>query len=278
MGGPGSPCRAWQTRCVSPVERPDDPRVDAFRALRARESTEVLWAEGPTVVSRAIASGVRVRSILLTPSAHDRLSASGALDDVDPSVEVFVAEQRVLNEIVGFDLHRGVIATADRPTLRPLGAVIGGARRLVVLEGLNDPENLGAIARSARALGADGLVLDPTCADPYYRRTVRVSMGEVLHLPIARALLDAAFASLVDAGFAVWALTPRRDATPIGELLATGAPDRLALVLGAEGPGLSEAVLSRIVNVRIPQRDEVDSMNVGHATAAALALVASSTP
>ncbi len=259
------------------VRHPDDPRVDAFRALRARESAEVLWAEGPTVVARAVGSGVRVRSILLTPAAHDRLVANGVFEHVGADVDVLVADQRVLNEIVGFDLHRGVIATADRPALRSLDEVIVGARRLVVLEGLNDPENLGAIARSARALGADGLVLDPTCADPYYRRTVRVSMGEVLHLPIARAPLDAVFASLAHDGFAVWALTPRRDATPISELLATGAPDRLALVLGAEGPGLSEAVLSRIVNVRIPQRDEVDSMNVGHATAAALAVVASST-
>jgi tRNA G18 (ribose-2'-O)-methylase SpoU len=121
-----------------------------------------------------------------------------------------------VNAVVGFDLHRGAIAIADRPTLRPLADVLDGARRVVVLEGINDAENLGAIARSARGLGADGLVLDPTCADPYYRRSVRVSMGEMLHLPIARAPLSEVFDALDDGGFHTWALTPRRDATLIG--------------------------------------------------------------
>jgi tRNA G18 (ribose-2'-O)-methylase SpoU len=145
----------------------------------------------------------------------------------------------------------------------------------VVLEGINDAENLGAIARSARALGADAMILDPTCADPYYRRTVRVSMGEVFHLPMARAALSDVFALLADRGFDVWALTPRPDAEPIGSLAAA---ERLALVVGAEGPGLSAAVLSGHRNVRIPLRDDVDSLNVGHAIAAALAVVQSSIP
>ncbi len=256
------------------IDDAGDQRLDPYRALRARESTEVLWAEGPTVVERLLGSGLTVRSLLLTPPAQARLAACCDLD----AYTVFVADQRTVNEVVGFDLHRGAIAIADRPTLRLLADVIEGAHRLVVLEGVNDAENLGAIARSARGLGADGLVLDPTCADPFYRRTVRVSMGEVLHLPIARAPLADVFAELDGAGFHTWALTPRRDATPIGRLVATGVPDRLAIVLGAEGPGLSDAVLGTRTNVRIPQRDDVDSLNVGHATAAALAIVASSSP
>lgn len=254
------------------VTDPLDPRVDGFRSLRAKESAEVLWAEGPTVVERLLGSGLRVRTVLVTPSALARLR-----DRVDlTGTPVLVAEQAVLNEIVGFDLHRGVIAAADRPPLRPVDEVVGTARRLLVLEGLNDPENLGAIARSARGLGADALLLDPTCSDPYYRRVVRVSMGEVLHLPVARGPIDVLFAALDRAGFDVWALTPRRDATPIGRLVADGVPERLALVLGAEGPGLSDGVLATRRNVRIPQRADVDSLNVGHATAAALAIVASS--
>lgn len=259
------------------IDDPDDARVDGFRALRARESTEVLWAEGPTVVERLLRSTVRTRAVLVTPAAWRRL-----LDRVSPGdlegVDVLLAEQQVVNTIVGFDLHRGMIAIAERPPLASLQEVIGGARRLVVLEGLNDPENLGAIARSARALGADGLVLDPTCADPYYRRSVRVSMGEILHLPVARASMATTLADLDAAGFDVWALTPRRDATTIDQLARAGVPDRLALVVGAEGPGLSDAVLGSRRNVRIGQRPDVDSLNVGHATAAALAVVAAFAP
>jgi tRNA G18 (ribose-2'-O)-methylase SpoU len=268
------PSGRWQTRRVIRIDAAADPRVDPYRALRARESTDVLWAEGPTVVERLLGSGLVVRSLLLTPAAHARLSARVDLD----GRTVFVADQSTVNEVVGFDLHRGAIAVAERPALRSLDEVLADARRIVVLEGINDAENLGAIARSARGLGADGLVLDPTCADPYYRRSVRVSMGEMLHLPIARVPIAEAFAALDAAGFHTWALTPRRDATPIGELVAAGVPDRLAVVLGAEGPGLTDAVLATRTNVRIPQRPDVDSLNVGHATAAALAIVASSTP
>jgi tRNA G18 (ribose-2'-O)-methylase SpoU len=255
------------------ITDPDDPRLDGYRALQGRESTEVLWAEGPTVVERLIMSQRRVHSMLLTPAASDRLD--GVVGDLDALR--YVAEQSVINHVVGFDLHRGAIAIADRPELRPLGdllAALGSHARVVVLEGVNDAENLGAIARSARALGADALVLDPTSADPYYRRSVRVSMGEVLHLAIARAPLDEVFTQLDDHGFHTWALTPRPEATPIGSL--TPAPERLALVVGAEGPGLSAAVLARHLNVRIPVRADVDSLNVGHAVAAAMAIVQSS--
>jgi tRNA G18 (ribose-2'-O)-methylase SpoU len=272
---PAGTRRAWQTRRVpETISAADDPRVDEYRALRARESRELLWAEGPTVVERLLRTELRVRSLLATPAAHHRLSSTVDLG----GLTVFVAEQSEVNAIVGFDLHRGVIAVAERPSLADVDVVIPTSRRLLVLEGLNDPENLGAIARSARALGVDGLLLDPTCADPYYRRSVRVSMGEILHLPIARAPLPDLLDALERAGFHSWALTPRRGATPIGELVAAGVPERLALVLGAEGPGLSHDALSRLRNVRIPQRDDVDSLNVGHATAAALAIVASSAP
>jgi tRNA G18 (ribose-2'-O)-methylase SpoU len=174
-------------------------------------------------------------------------------------------------------LHRGAIAVADRPRLTPV-ADLTKMHRLVVLEGLNDPENLGAIARSTRALGADALLLDPTCADPWYRRSVRVSMGELLVLPVARAPLPDALDTLVAAGFTIWALTPRADAEPIGRLVADGIPERLALVAGAEGPGLSDAVLAAHRRVRIPIRDDVDSLNVGHAVTAALAIVQTARP
>ena len=269
---------AWQTRPVreaAVIADPTDPRVDAYRTMRARESTEVMWAEGPTVVERLLATPLAVRSLLLTPAAHARL-----LDRCGPllaakGADIWVAEQSVVNAIVGFDLHRGALAVAERPTFGTLDTVIAGARRLMVLEGVNDHENIGAIARSARALGADGMLLDPTCTDPFYRRSVRVSMGEVLHLPIARAPLDDIATALDAADVAVWALTPRADAADITALVP---PARLALLLGAEGPGLSDAALARHTAVRIPIRAEVDSLNVGHAVAAALAVVATSAP
>lgn len=257
-----------------PIADPADERVAEYRSLRGRESGTVLWAEGPTVVTRLLRSAVSPRSVLMSPAAHSRMAP---LVDV-VGVPVYVAEQTVINEIVGFDLHRGVIAVADRPRMRSVEDVGAEARTLVVLEGINDAENLGAMIRSARALGADAMLLDPTCADPYYRRCVRVSMGEVFHLPMARASLEVVFQHLQALDFAVWALTPRRDAMSIGSLVGAGTPARLALVVGAEGPGLSETVLGSHANVRIPMAAEVDSLNVGHAVAAALAVVQSSRP
>jgi tRNA G18 (ribose-2'-O)-methylase SpoU len=254
------------------IDDAGDPRLDPYRSLRARESADVLWAEGPTVVERLIASALEVRSVLVTPAAHARLSSS--LESV--SAPVFVADQRTLNEVVGFDLHRGAIAVARRPVPAPVRDVVGslGARSVVVvLEGVNDPENLGAIARTARALGADALLLDPTCADPYYRRSVRVSMGEMLHLAVSRGPMSAITSELAARSFEVWALTPSPTARTIGTL---AVPSRLALLAGAEGPGLSASLLAAHRNVRIAMRDGVDSLNVGHAIAAALAVVQSS--
>lgn len=259
------------------ISDPADARVDDYRTLRARESRAVLWAEGPTVVERLLDSLLQMRSLLCTPAALARLEqrCGHALTAAQAAgATVLVADQRVVNDVVGFDLHRGAIAVADRPPDTPLAEIVTAARRIVVLEGVNDPENLGAIARSARALGADALVLDPTCADPWYRRSVRVSMGEMLHLPIARAPLDVVFDVLAAADIDCWALTPSPAAADIGSLVT---PPRLALLAGAEGPGLSDRALAACRNVRIPIRAGVDSLNVGHAVAVALALVSSST-
>lgn len=252
------------------ITDPDDPRLDDFRALRNRERTDALYAEGPTVVERLCTSGIPIRSMLLTPPAFERL---GDLirHATDATTTVYVVDRTVLRHVVGFDLHRGAIALADRPPFVPLGDVIAHARRLVLLEGINDHENLGAIARSARALGADALVLDPTCADPWYRRSVRVSMGELLHLPVVRSTdWTATLDEIAAAGIEVWALTPDPTAADLSSLVA---PERLAIVAGAEGPGLSPRTLTAWTNVRIPMHGGVDSINVGHAVAATLAVV-----
>jgi len=177
----------------------------------------------------------------------------------------------VLAAVTGFDVHRGVLALAGRLAPTTPGDLVAGARTIVVLEGLNDQENLGAIARSARALGIDGLLLDPTCGDPLYRRCVRVSMGEVLHLPFARIddWPSGLWPVLEAAGFECIALTPAGDAESISTV-QRAAGDRVAIVLGAEGPGLSSALLAGAVRrVRIPITSDVDSINVGHAAAIA---------
>lgn len=248
------------------VTDPDDPRLDDFRTLRNRERSDALYAEGPTVVERLCSSGLGIRAVMLTPTAYERLGPM-----IGEGGPVYVVERDVLNAVVGFDLHRGAIALADRPEPTSLDDLLASARSLVMLEGINDHENLGAIARSARALGADGLVLDPTCADPWYRRSVRVSMGEMLHLPIVRSTdWPATLDDVAAAGYAVWALTPAERALDIAEL---DRPQRLAIVAGAEGPGLSDRTLATRTNVRIPIRSGVDSLNVGHAVAVALAVV-----
>ncbi len=255
------------------ITDPVDERLADFvdladPAVRSRrERDELFIAEGLIAVQRLIESPHQIRSILVTPKHRQRVETLPGVADTP----ILVADEDVVARTVGFRFHRGVIASAQRRPLPSVADVVDKSRRVAVLEGLNDPENLGLIARSARAFGVDALVLDPTCIDPYYRRTVRVSMGEVLLLDVARcdewpAQLDL----LNDAGFETWALTPDRAATSIWE---ADVPDRLAVVLGAEGPGIAAATLQRASRqVRIPISSDVDSLNVGHAAAIAFAV------
>jgi tRNA G18 (ribose-2'-O)-methylase SpoU len=248
-----------------------DARLDDYRKLndqafrRRYEADACFIAEGFVAVDRLLESGHRVRSVLLAPSRVDRFAERSAELSAH-GVPIFVAERPVIADVVGFDLHRGVLACADRRPSASLDAAIGGIDRTAVLEGLNDAENVGAIARAARAFGMGALVLDPTCTDPYSRRTVRVSMGEVLLLPTARApSTPGAIHALRAAGFETWAMTPDADAD---DLWSLAVPDRIAVVLGAEGPGLRPATLAAADRrVRIPIAPEVDSLNVGHAAA-----------
>jgi tRNA G18 (ribose-2'-O)-methylase SpoU len=256
------------------IDDPEDARVAAYRRLnepahrREVERDGLFVAEGPTSVERLLASDHHVRSVLVSTTKIDR--ARPLLAD-HPDVDLLVAPPEVLDAIVGFHLQRGMVAVAERRPLATVDELIESADRIVVLEGLNDPENLGAIARTARALGVDRLLLDPRTLDPYYRRAVRVSMGEILHCRVARATrwpddLDRLHA----AGFDTWALTPAATADDLFDL---AVPARLALVLGAEGPGLTAATLERATRrVRIPITPGVDSLNVGAAAAVALAV------
>lgn len=250
-----------------PVDDARDPRLADFVGLadpdlRRRVEAErgFFVAESPHVVRRLVASGRAVRSVLVTPAQHRVLAE--ALDRLD--APVYVAPPSVLRRVAGFDLHRGAVASAPRWPLPALADVLVGASRVVVCEGLNDHENLGLVFRSAAALGADAVLLDPTCADPWYRRCVRVSIGHVITLPWTRC---ASLEDLRRQGFTTVALTPARDACDIGEVVW---PERVALALGAEGAGLSEGWLRAAdVRARIPMRGDADSLNV--ATAAAIA-------
>lgn len=262
------------------VERADDPRLTDYLALndqrfrRRVEGEEFFIAEGYVAIDRLIASDHRIRSVLLAPSRLERFAHHVPALEAD-RVPLLVAEADIIAEVVGFDLHRGVLASADRLPAPTLDLFVTGSRRLVMLEGLNDPENLGAIARAAAAFSFDGMVIDSTCTDPYSRRTVRVSMGEVLTIPVLRVDdLSDALPDLHDAGFESWAMTPSASAD---DLWMREVPERVAVLLGAEGPGLRDrTIVAGTRRVRIPIAPDVDSLNVGHAAAVTFAAISRS--
>ena len=229
----------------------------------------MLTAEGVLVVRELLRSAYPVRSLLVSPTKLAELHAD--LEHLDPATPVYVAPAGVTSAIAGFPFHRGALASASRLPLPAAADLLAGARLVVVLEGINDHENLGALFRNAAAFGVDAVLCCPRCADPLYRRSVRVSMGHVLHLPFARLEpWPAALAAITAAGLRLVALTPAATgAVPVDRL--TPAEGRVALLLGAEGPGLSAAALAAAdLKVRIPMARGVDSLNV--ATAAAVAL------
>lgn len=259
------------------ITDPHDPRVADFRDLKAGDrppgtprGTGTVIVEGVPAVERLLASPYRVRAVF---GVAGRVAAL----DVPEGVPAYEADKWLLSEVVGFRLTRGVLASADRRPPEDVGALLAGPdpaapRRLAVLEGLNDAENLGSIARSAVALGIDGLLLDPRCADPLYRRAVRVSMGHVLALPFA-VLPDwpAGLERLHDAGYLTVALTPAAGAVDLATIDPRAHP-RTAVLLGAEGPGLTpEAQAAVRVRARIPMRTGVDSLGVAAAAAVAFA-------
>ncbi|MDH6122758.1 tRNA G18 (ribose-2'-O)-methylase SpoU [Kitasatospora sp. GAS204A] len=250
-----------------------DPRLADYTDLtdvelrRRREPAEGLFiAEGEKVIRRALAAGYRMRSMLLTAKWLDVMA------DVIATVDapVHLVEPRLAEQVTGYHVHRGALASMSRKPLPTAAEVLVGAGRVAVLEGLVDHTNLGAIFRSAAALGMDAVLLSPDCADPLYRRAVKTSMGAVFSVPYAR--LDpwpGSLAALRDASFHLLALTPAEGSVD----LAQAAPHRLpkaALMLGAEGDGLTAPALAAAdQRVRIPMAHGIDSLNVGAAAAVA---------
>ncbi|CAA9425600.1 MAG: tRNA/rRNA methyltransferase [uncultured Pseudonocardia sp.] len=256
---------------ITPVDDPADPRLDDYRDLTTADRRPdrpggrgLVIAEGVVVVRRLLGSPYPVRSLLGVPRRLDDLADDLAALDVP----AYAVDAGTMAIAVGFHLNRGVLAVADRARPVEAGALARSARVLAVCEGVNDHENLGSLFRNAAALGVDGVLLGPRCADPLYRRSVRVSMGHVLRVPFATVPSWDRLAALL-AAFTVLALAPH----PPSVDLATVDPaaERLALVVGAEGPGLTgEALAAADARVRIPMAGGVDSLNV--ATAAAIAI------
>jgi tRNA G18 (ribose-2'-O)-methylase SpoU len=224
-------------------------------------------AEGAHALGRLLASGRRIRSVLVDPLRLEALAG----DLAGLVAPVLVADQPTLRAVAGFPVHRGVLAAADRWPLPSPAEVLAGAERVAVLEDINDHENLGVIFRSAGSLGIDAVLLSPRCCDPLYRRSVRVSMGHVLAVPWTRLEpWPAALRSgLATAGFSLVAFTPAADAEPLGAW-SPSAGERVAVLLGAEGPGLSPAAQAAAARrLTIPMRRPGDSLNVGSAAAIA---------
>ncbi|GAA2639552.1 RNA methyltransferase [Dactylosporangium fulvum] len=257
---------------VVPITDPEDDRIADYRALtdvelrtRWEPPNGLFIAEGELVVRRALRAGYRLRSLLMDSKRGDQVA-----DRVEPTTPLYAGDQAVLEAITGFHVHRGVLASFHRRPQPSAEEVLAGARRVAVLEGMNSHTNLGAVFRSVAGLGVDGVLLSPTCADPLYRRSVRVSMGEVFAVPYARLEpWPSALEIVRAAGFTLLAMTPAADAVPLQRLTAEQRA-RPALMLGAEGPGLTkQAFEASDLRVVIPMRRGVDSLNV--ATAAAVA-------
>ena len=249
----------------------DDPRLQDYRHLREpsrrmgiERAHGMFVVEGHLSVAALLDSSFQARSILVTQEQAHRYS--GVTD-----VPVFALPAREIERVTGVHFHRGVLAAANRPALPSVAEIARGANRLLVLEGVNDHENVGSLFRNAAAFGVDGVVLDPTTADPLYRRATRVSLGHVLRVPFARASAwPDALTELRAHGSTVVALTPAPGAESL-VALAAEPPPRVALVVGAEGPGLTVAAQRQADRcVRVPMAGGVDSVNV--ATAAAIVL------
>jgi tRNA G18 (ribose-2'-O)-methylase SpoU len=258
---------------VVEVHDPDDPRLADYRSLTdvaLRTSFEpphgLFIAEGALVIERALDAGYLLRSALMTPEWLDR--SAGWLGRSD--APVYLGSDTMLRSLTGFHVHRGALASVHRRPLPALADVLAAAQRVAVVEDMVNHTNLGAIFRTAAALGIDAVVVSPQAADPLYRRSVRVSMGAVFTVPYVRAQSwPGVLHDLASAGFRTLALTPAADAVALGEPHVAGT-DRLAIVVGTEGVGLSAAALAACdLSVQIPMAAGIDSLNV--ATAAGIA-------
>ena len=262
---------------IVPVERADDPRLADYVGLtdvalrrRAEPDLGIYIAESEKVIRRALAAGHRLRSLLMAPRWLTDLADVVAQAEAD-GIPVFVGEHAALEAVTGFHVHRGALAAMARPALPAVDEVVRDARRVVILEDIVDHTNVGAAFRSSAALGVDAVLVTPRCADPLYRRAIRVSMGTVFQVPWTRIPdWPSGIGSLRAQGFTVAAFALGERAVDL-DIPAADPPERLAMVLGTEGDGLSRHTVAACdLEVRIPMAGGVDSLNVAAASAVAM--------
>lgn len=253
-------------------EDPQDERLRDYHSMtdvnlrRALETERGLFmAESFNVIDRALRSGCRPRSFMMSEKWLEKFAP---LFEKDPSVPVFVASEDVLEQTTGFHVHRGALAAMHRPELPTVAEVLAGARTVAVFEDIVDHTNLGAMFRSAAALGVDAVLVTPSSADPLYRRSIRVSMGTVFQVPWTR--LEAwphGLDVLREHGFTSYALALEEGSVPLQDA-ELGPGEKVAFILGTEGHGLKRSTLSRVDGtIIIPMSGGVDSLNVAAASA-----------
>lgn len=262
---------------VHTIDSLDDPRLEPYRSLTdvalrtAREPESGIYiAESAKVISRALQAGHKPLSILMEHGWLDRMNDLLGADLMDSNLDVFVGDAETLEELTGYHVHRGALAAMQRPPIRSIAEVLTAANRIVILENIVDHTNVGAIFRSAAGLGVDAILITPQCADPLYRRSIRVSMGAVFSIPWTRLPeWPASLPEITELGFHTVALSPGEgDRSITLEKFAQHAPEKVAFVLGAEGPGLTPESLALCETlVHIPMSHGVDSLNVAAASA-----------
>lgn len=263
------------------ITHPDDPRIAEFRDIRERDLTgreSRFIAEG-TVVLRLLAGAHAAGGDFVAEKVLLLRNRAAGLDEIiagfPPDVPIYVAEGSILDGIVGFHLHRGVLALGRRTANTDMDVFLGHLPEcslVLVGCGISNHDNVGSMFRNAAAFGADAVLLDETCCDPLYRKALRVSVGSVLTMPYRRQLSDVELLTMLAArGFAIWSLSPRGET----DIRAVPWTDRMALVVGTEGEGLPQEILSTFGSVRIPQAPGLDSLNVATASGIALFEMAS---
>ena len=260
-----------------PISEASDPRIAAYVSVRERDLTgrdERFIVEGKVTLGILLKrSRFDAESVFLSETRLEPLADIVAA--VPDHVPIYTAPQSLMNEIVGFPIHRGVLACGLKGEMEStkdlLTARTSESSTLLVLCGLSNHDNVGAAFRNAAAFGADALLLDETSCDPFYRKSIRVSAGTALWLPFTHGGSASDILNTLEANdYVTWSLTPREDAAPLQSL---ARPGKLALILGAEGPGLPDEIIARTVPVRIPMTPGFDSINVATAGAIALAQI-----
>ena len=257
-----------------PIDDPSDPRLDDIRDLKHSDKEKgLVFAEGPLVAGRLVESRFPVRAVFGFGGRLESFMADYGDELERRGVSVYQITRGIMGEVAGYDMHRGLLVSADKPEPLSVAEVLDGARTLVILEGVGDHENIGSIFRNAAGMGVDGVLFGAATADPLYRRAVRVSMGHVLRTPFAHldgtpTTWQRSLDQLREAGWWLVSLTPADDAVELKD--AIQGHDKVAFLVGGEGPGLTpHAMRATDVRAKIPMAPGTDSLNV--ATSAAIA-------